>query len=50
MKQRIKIKTVPTTVNLGNLLSRLRRMRAELATMLQQVDECLARIEQERTA
>lgn len=48
MKRRpIRIDTAPTRVNIGNLVSRLRRMRAELATMLQQVDEALARIEQE---
>ncbi len=44
----IRIETAPTKVNIGNLVSRLRRMRMELA-MLQQVDDALARIEAEAT-
>jgi len=38
------------TVNTGNLISRLRRIRYELAQMLTQVDEALARIETEGKA
>jgi hypothetical protein len=37
----------PTTVNTGNLISRLRRIRYELAQMLTQVDDALERIERE---
>jgi hypothetical protein len=48
MKRRIAITERPTRINIGNLVQKLRRMRTELALMLAQVDEALARIEEER--
>ena len=50
MKARPAIVERPTTVNTGNLISRLRRIRYELAQMLTQVDEALERIETEGKA
>lgn len=44
------IATTPTRVNIGNLVSKLRRIRNELALMMQQVDDALARIETETAA
>lgn len=50
MKRRIEINTTPTRVNTGNILSRLRRIRTELGQMMQQIDDALARLEQENRA
>lgn len=47
MKRRIKITGAPTRINIGNLVQKLRRIRNELAQMMQQVDDALARIETE---
>lgn len=43
----VKIEARASTINTGNLVQRLRRIRTELGQMLQQVDDGLARIEQE---
>jgi hypothetical protein len=48
MKRRIAVSTTPTRVNIGNLVSKLRRIRTELALMMQQVDDALERIEGEK--
>ena len=48
MKRRIAIIERPTRINIGNLVQKLRRIRTELAMMMQQVDDALARIEEER--
>ena len=48
MKRRVTITERPTRINVHNLVQKLRRMRTELAQMLTQVDEALARIEDER--
>ena len=48
MKRRATIIERPTRINIGNLEQKLRRIRTELALMLQQVDDALARIEGER--
>ena len=45
MKHRVTITDRPTRINLGNLVSRLRRMRDELAFMVLQIDDALLRIE-----
>lgn len=49
-KRQMAISTTPTRVNTGNIISRLRRIRTELGQMLQQVDDALARLEQENRA
>ena len=36
-------------INVANLTSKLRRIRNELALMMQQVDDALARIEEEKS-
>lgn len=50
MRHPQKITDRPKTVNIGNLISRLRRIRTELAQMLEQVDEALARLREEGRA
>lgn len=40
----------PRTVNIGNLMSKLRRLRTEVAQLLQQIDEALVRVETEGPA
>lgn len=47
VKRRILITNTPTRINIGNLVQRLRRMRTELAQMVQQVDDALDRIDAE---
>lgn len=47
MKKRAIIVERAPRINIGNLISKLRRIRSELSLMMQQVDEALARIEQE---
>lgn len=37
----------PRSINIGNLVSKLRRIRVELGQMMQQVDDALARIDAE---
>jgi hypothetical protein len=46
-RRRIIITDTQVRVNTGNLVSKLRRIRNELALMLAQVDEALTRIEVE---
>ncbi len=48
MKRRVTITERPTRINVHNLVQKLRRIRTELAMMMQQVDDALARIEEER--
>lgn len=43
------ISDTPHRINIGNLVQKLRRIRSELAQMMQQVDEALARIDAEVT-
>ena len=47
MKRRVTITERPSRINIGNLVQKLRRIRTELAQMMQQVDDALARIERE---
>lgn len=47
MKPRLKIVAQPISINTGNLVQKLRRIRSELALMVQQVDDALARIDSE---
>ena len=47
MKPQLKIVEKPIRINTGNLVQKLRRIRTELALMVQQVDDALARIEDE---
>lgn len=47
MRKRVVITTTPMRLNTGNLVQKLRRMRTELAQMVQQVDDALDRIETE---
>lgn len=48
MKRRpLTVQSTPTRINIGNIVSKLRRIRSELSLMMQQVDEALARIDQE---
>jgi hypothetical protein len=50
MKRHLKIVETPTRINVGNLTQKLRRIRTELAQMVQQVDDALERIDtEERT-
>lgn len=48
MARRITITDTRTRINIGNLVSKLKRIRNELAQMMQQVDDALARIEGEK--
>jgi hypothetical protein len=47
MSHRIPLKIIeqPRSINIGNLVQKLRRIRTELAQMVQQVDDALDRIE-----
>lgn len=47
MKRNFKIVELPMRINADNLVSKLRRIRTELAQMVQQVDDALQRIEEE---
>ena len=49
MKPQLKIVEKPIRINTGNLVQKLRRIRTELALMVQQVDDALARIDEEQT-
>lgn len=47
MKRRVVITNTATRINIGNLVQKLRRIRNELAQMMQQVDDALDRIDGE---
>ena len=47
-KPRFALVAKPVRLNVGNVEQRLRRIRTELALILQQVDDGLARIEEEK--
>lgn len=47
MKRHIAISIKPTRINMGNVVQKLRRIRTELALMMQQVDDALVRIDEE---
>jgi hypothetical protein len=47
VKPRLKIIETPMRINSGNLVQKLRRIRTELAQMVQQVDDALERIDTE---
>ena len=49
-KRNIKIVALPVRINVGNLEQKLRRIRNELAQMVQQVDDALERIDTEEHA
>lgn len=40
----------PRSINIGNMVQKLRRIRTELAQMTQQIDDALARIDDEKAA
>jgi hypothetical protein len=48
MKHRVIIGDKPTRLNIANLISKMRRMRDELAFMVLQIDDALLRIEIEK--
>ncbi len=48
MKPHLKIVERPRSINTGNMVQKLRRIRTELALMTQQVDDALSRIEEEK--
>lgn len=47
MTKRTTITNTATRINIGNMIQKLRRIRNELAQMMQQVDDALARIDAE---
>ena len=47
MRPQLKIVEKPMRINTGNLVQKLRRIRTELALMVQQVDDALERVETE---
>lgn len=50
MKRHLKIVETPMRINTGNIVQKLRRIRNELAQMVQQVDDALERIDTEDQA
>lgn len=47
MNKHFVVRETPVRINLGNVKQKMRRIRTELAMMVQQLDDALERIEEE---